>query len=449
MKMDSELKTPSEVVQEEINKLRTLSAIICRLERSSFAYRLKQIPQTPYGEVAQLVEMDRHNALFSKSSVSELATLLKSVTIQFMDEENSAALNTETTQVKDRGEDSLLTKFTLFPELPVELRLKIWGSALPPGPRIIEIYNAPPSYDTHITKQNHAELALLLTANVEAYDAVKSRYRRVQHLSLGISTYREESIIFLDDSRDVLYMNSTVDILGRTIQAYERRILESTADIHAKLTCISLYASHFNTLLIDPTERKFQCEWLPKMTNLEKIILTINPRDVRLDDMYRGHPLEFVEYKADDEHAFRTNIRHNWAVALAVFPEMKGLHNVRLVFVEPKRIDRPKLLSNKIDRLAMMVRTALNSKFIRVTLADNTLRRCTLMSRPCGHLSSDSHYSLVLVPVGYSVSGTHFGDYGWQRQRDWNSRVSTAVSGKMNPSWNCLQTDHKSTSLQN
>jgi hypothetical protein len=92
------------------------------------------------------------------------------------------------------------------------------------------------------------------------------------------------------------------------------------------------------------------------MTSLEKIIVRV---DVVTDDNYRGLPLEFIKYKGGNKNHTPTNessrIMENWTAALEKHPEMKGLLDVGLVFVEPKRPNPPKLLSNKISRLAMVV----------------------------------------------------------------------------------------------
>jgi hypothetical protein len=341
---------------KDMTELSELGGIVSRLERSSFASKLKEIPVMTPRQVAALVNIE-HDPDHSESNLSDLTTRLQGLAIEFENEQNPCSTpNTDASQVKDHTEGSVLTQFTLFPELAVELRLKIWRNAFP-GPRIIEIYNTKPLNDTHITKHNHPALAWLLAANHESYKVVMSRYQMVQQWALGIRTYRMESILFLDNSRDVLYLNS----IAAAIMAigFEHTLSTGTADILSKLVCISFYAPHLNYWLKSQTDKKFKCEWLPKMMSLEKIIVTVNMKVVVTDDNYRGLPLEFIEYKGGDENCLPTNekdmVTENWTAALEKHPEMKGLLNVALVFVEPKRPNPPKLLSNKISRLAMMV----------------------------------------------------------------------------------------------
>jgi hypothetical protein len=338
---------------KEMAELSELGGIVARLEPSSFVFKLKEIPNMAPRQVAALVDIE-HYPDHSEINLSDLATRLQGLAIEFENEQNpSSTRNTDASQVKDHSESSVLTQFTLFPELAVELRLKIWRISLP-GPRIIEIYNTKPLNDTHITKHNHPALAWLFRANHESRGVVMSKYQRVPHWVLGIRTYRMESIIFLDNSRDVLYLNSIV--AAHMAIGFEHTLGTGTADFLSKLVFISFYGWHLNYWLKSQTYKKFKCEWLPKMTSLEKIIVTV---DVVTDDNYRGLPLEFIEYKGGDENDTPTNesglIMENWTAALEKHPEMKGLLDVGLVFVEPKRPNPPKLLSNKISRLAMMV----------------------------------------------------------------------------------------------
>jgi hypothetical protein len=346
---------------KEMTELSELGGIVSRLERSSFASKLKEIPNMTPRQVAALVDIEHDpDHSISESSLSDLASRLRDLAIEFENEQNpSSTRHTDASQAKDHSESSVLTQFALFPELAIGLRLKIWRISLP-GPRIIEIYNTKPLNDTHITKSNHPALAWLLRANHESCGVVMSKYQRVPHWALGIRTHRMESIIFLDNSRDVLYLNSVAAAIMAI--GFGHTLGTGTADFLSKLTCISFYAHHLNYLLKSQTDKKFKREWLPKMTSLEKIIVTVDMNAVITDDNYRGLPLEFIEYKSGDEKDSPTNekglpslIMENWTAALEKHPEMKGLLDVALVFVEPKRPDPPKLLSRKIGRLAMMV----------------------------------------------------------------------------------------------
>jgi hypothetical protein len=228
---------------KEMTELTELGGVVSRLERSSFASKLKEIPRMTLRQVAALVNIEHDPGhSMSDSSLSDLATRLKSLAIEFENEQNpSSTRNTDASQVKDHSESSVLTQFTLFPQLAVELRLKIWRITLP-GPRIIEIYNTKPLNDTHITKNNHPALAWLVRANHESCGVVISKYQRVPHWALGIRTYRMESVIFLDNSRDVLYLNS----IPAAIMAigFEHTLSTGTTDILSKLVCISFYAPH-------------------------------------------------------------------------------------------------------------------------------------------------------------------------------------------------------------
>jgi hypothetical protein len=94
--------------------LRALAAIVARLERSSFASQLKEIPNLTHRQVRELVDIEHvEDHSRSRSSASEVATRFKSLAIEFSNELNPRSTqNTASSQVKAHCTSLVLAQFT-------------------------------------------------------------------------------------------------------------------------------------------------------------------------------------------------------------------------------------------------------------------------------------------------------------------------------------------------
>jgi hypothetical protein len=160
--------------------LSELTGIVERIEQSSALEVLSKLPDLSVPEVTSIIECyypPPHRT--NKVEVLELSLLLQKISSQFKEEEQSKA---------QTGDKEVLTVFTLFPKLPIELRCKVWTYSIP-GPRIIEIYSG--KFDRvvrsnhfftnlNIAKATHKVLGSLLAVNTESRDFVASRYNIIR-----------------------------------------------------------------------------------------------------------------------------------------------------------------------------------------------------------------------------------------------------------------------------
>jgi len=83
---------------------------------------------------------------------------------------------------------------------------------------------------------------------------------RSQHWPLGVYTYYMESIIFLHNSKDVLYFNSIVPT--SVVIGLEHAHSTGIANVLSKFTCNPFYVGDFNYWPMDEERNKFKCKWL-------------------------------------------------------------------------------------------------------------------------------------------------------------------------------------------
>lgn len=100
-----------------------------------------------------------------------------------------------------------LSAFTIFAELPFDLREHIWVNTLP-GSRTVEVYRD--YYRTKsldIGKAGHQELSTIRQACKESNDIILSRYHRILTSTFRTSSQSGEPNVLFNPSRDKLFLN--------------------------------------------------------------------------------------------------------------------------------------------------------------------------------------------------------------------------------------------------
>jgi 2EXR family len=115
----------------------------------------------------------------------------------------------------------ILTEFTLFPCLPIELRIKIWRHALP-GPRIIEFYQIPdgPAYGgdfiAKVGRGSHLELLRLVKTCRESRDIVEQCYHKVPVEAFHLAAMKTGASFFVNYEQDIFLLN--VHLMGLALK---------------------------------------------------------------------------------------------------------------------------------------------------------------------------------------------------------------------------------------
>ena len=282
-----------------------------------------------------------------ENEISQLAGLLNELSVKFAKEDEPGVVAVSKITTESNGTKPF-EKFTLFPALPVEIRRKIWGHALP-GHQVIELYSTRPGNDILMPKHTHAALGSIMKVNVEAYQVVQEKYRMIDSWLLRIQSVPMESVFLLDHTKDILYLNGIMSTTGAIgFQTHSTWIEEAEC-----FKSIAFNIHHFKYWL-GKSDNLFKCKWLPQMKNLEKIYLVLQGDD----DRHRGSPLELANYekgqeKLEKEHPICKTVTNKWSEEISKHPEMRPLLDVLLVFVDAKRTNPPKLLSKKISHLSM------------------------------------------------------------------------------------------------
>jgi len=354
--------------------LSELTGIVERIERSSALEVLSKLPGLSVPEVTSLIESyypPSHRTY--KVEVLELSLLLQQISSQFKEEEQSKA------QTSDK---EVLTVFTLFPKLPIELRCKVWTYSIP-GPRIIEIYNGKLDgvvrsihffSNLHIAKATHKVLGSLLAVNTESRDFVASRYNIIRGRKLGILSMSKHSVFLVDKKRDILYFNNT----ARTSLMPFMLGAKEIGSVNIRSFALPFHS--FTSLLGSEKSTKTVCQLLLRLENLEKLMLVRVPGDSQhknngclleffdhrtkdtLEDPFPPHlftlclgsfsPFSAIPFFAEDDPKFfgfyKKIVQDKWNNFLAQNPFMKPLEKVVLVFVKAKVTGPPRVSSDKL-----------------------------------------------------------------------------------------------------
>lgn len=175
----------NEAMRQSENKLSALVKLggaVARLERSSNVSKLKHLRTMNLRQTERLLEtvIDDQSRFNPDNEISQLAGLLKELSVKFAEDEIPATAISSGKKTDDSANDGpkQLEKFTLFSNLPLEIRKQNWGHTLP-GPRVIEIYSSYPAYDMMMSKESRAALGSITKVNMEAYHVVNERYRQI------------------------------------------------------------------------------------------------------------------------------------------------------------------------------------------------------------------------------------------------------------------------------
>lgn len=101
-----------------------------------------------------------------------------------------------------------LTEFTLFPELPIELRLLIWKLALR-KPCLIELYDKVwDHYSPAIAPNSMTSLLPLLKTCRESHQVISETYRKIYASDLALIGMSSNSVFWIDDENDALFFHT-------------------------------------------------------------------------------------------------------------------------------------------------------------------------------------------------------------------------------------------------
>lgn len=163
-----------------------------------------------------------------------------------------------------------LQEFTVFPNLPLELRRMIWGYSLP-GPRVIEIFaedidsTRPGNERITIRKDTHTSIFAVLQVCKESEEVVSRAYEKITARAWNLAL-PSTAVILIDYDKDIIHS-----------AGYPRYLFFQTLPYGAleKITTLGLGALEFSTDLY--TAQRFRSElldyYLPQMTNLRTIVL--------------------------------------------------------------------------------------------------------------------------------------------------------------------------------
>lgn len=104
--------------------------------------------------------------------------------------------------------------FTIFPELPLELRLLIWKSALP-GPRVVEIFDTEwDIFAPAIAKSSMSPLLPLLRTCRDSHRVVCEEYRKIYADSFRLRGMEAESAFYVNHETDAIFFRTRFRSIG-------------------------------------------------------------------------------------------------------------------------------------------------------------------------------------------------------------------------------------------
>ncbi|KAH6664427.1 hypothetical protein B0J14DRAFT_569715 [Halenospora varia] len=283
---------------------------------------------------------------------------LRQLALAFQQEPLQIAAAAKSAISKERA----LQTFTLFPDLPPEIRLMIWGHALP-GPTTIEVFSnqrtSTPKISGHVQKL----LAPLRRTCQEARSVVDKHYQQLPRSMFNVADDGIDRAKFYFNPRDnVVYLNGYMTTFS-LLATYNHNV---TVDRQA-LKCIAVNYTAFETVVLLPDETFPYC--FGTLPNLEKILVVMNDDPEVANSHYEGREVEFqstndlvlpkssLSLKAPREYT------RAWEFYLKSKSSRKTLAHIKLEFVILKRKDPPRLLSDKIHELSKASRAIHHSQF--------------------------------------------------------------------------------------
>lgn len=294
--------------------------------------------------VKKFIEIE--GAIPTAETCFELAGRLKQLAEE-VEEENKREQAKVIEELQDKISNQF-DEFMLFSKLPPELRRRIWGFALPSGPRVVELYARVRGSESWIDFRRAAQTDLipLMKACSESYDAVKSRYRVVDKNSLGLYSSNTSSVVLLDPLGDTVYMSRLIHALFVGDDEYDwyRQSLLALQEFES----IAFDERDFAMCSNSPTN-SLETIVLSKMTKLKKIILIHNlgRGDWMMTEPYLELPVKIIPRQSAPQLSF-TDARDNWYRKVNSHTEMEGLRNVTIEFATLKREFRPPLLTSRL-----------------------------------------------------------------------------------------------------
>jgi hypothetical protein len=217
-----------------------------------------------------------------------------------------------------------LKTFTCFPNLPVELRLKIWKHALPTS-QIIELHTPNPDILTRLSNPAVPSTLLpVLQSCREARDLITSIYERAPLSTLAF-TIPQTTDMLIDFKTDILYLP------GPASTWMTFRISNPARDAQlARFQTVALTAVNFK-FWFTMEKRELQISWLPRLQGLKTLLLVGRERGDK-----NGTELAFQACEGE-ECKWQQTLRKLWEEDMNTHEDMERFRDVKLVFVQPIR----------------------------------------------------------------------------------------------------------------
>jgi len=217
-----------------------------------------------------------------------------------------------------------LKTFTCFPNLPVELRLKIWKHALPTS-QIIELHTPHPDILTRLSNPAVPSTLLpVLQSCREARDLITSIYERAPLSSLAF-TIPQTTDMLIDFKTDILYLPGPAS----TWMTFRISNPARNAQL-ARFQTVAFTALNFK-FWFTMQKRELQTSWLPRLQGLKTLLLVGRERGDK-----HGTELAFQACEGE-ECKWQQTLRKLWEDDMKTHEDMERFRDVKLVFVQPIR----------------------------------------------------------------------------------------------------------------
>jgi hypothetical protein len=265
-----------------------LVGLIQKIERSPQAPVLNSIPQMSIPKIATLLQSVM-TPNWQGLDAARLATELKRIVKDLRMREGLVPC-------PDRVIVPTLNTFDLFPNLPIEVRLKIWGMTLPRSRILRFTINGHNGYNFSISKSAHMDIAHIMLANKESRGVVLSRYKFIPASKLGLrlpapaSAVIKSSRIFLDPKTDTAYFQKSFPGLlvpifrsrlrcevSNSREPYLTHATNNLFDEIVQFRMVAICARRVRYLNFDDYNNLFITDFLPKMAELKRLMVVDLP----------------------------------------------------------------------------------------------------------------------------------------------------------------------------
>jgi hypothetical protein len=265
-------------------------------------------PPSPEWNTQTVLQLE-HELLFPSPSPPETSTPEPNV-------------QTDASSTEEWAEVVELTEFTLFPEFPPELRLKVWKEALP-GPRIVEIEWCYDADDWFCPIEGQSKPSGLLRANKESREVFLEAYTPVAKF-ITVNTQNFDSPCNHEFAQyGTAYFNPTADLLyiGPStcgcLSFSDRSILflDATPWMKSVTTLACEYLECHDTVY-DADVEDFPCWAFPHLKEFIIVVGDVEERDLRPSrEHWKNRPRGELEFKDSTESSSLSEIRRffkNW-----------------------------------------------------------------------------------------------------------------------------------------